>query len=77
MKRHRSQQKLRRLWQQELQWREGLPERKRQEVADWRMVRAGMPAQFRMMGAVAGGLLDWNRAKRPRDEELVPRSGEA
>ena len=44
---------------------------KRQEVANWRMVRAGMPAQFRMMGAVAGGLLDWSRAKRPRDEELT------
>ena len=43
---------------------------KRQEVADWRMVRAGMPAQFRTMGAVVGGLLDWNRVKRPRGEEL-------
>ena len=42
----------------------------RQEGADWRMVRAGMPAQFGTMGTAAGGLLDWNRAKRPRGEEL-------
>ena len=29
-----------------------------------------MPAQYRTMGPAAGGLLDWSRAKRPRDEEL-------
>ena len=73
MKRLKSQQKLRKLWQQELQWRQKLPDEKKHEVQNWRCVWAGMPAQYRTMGPAAGGLLDWSRPKRPRDEELQDR----